>query len=70
MCKFVADDTSLTSCSLLALMQKATGGDLNSRRIAGDANDCLVAMVESVSPAACLSMLTNYCTAAKVMACF
>lgn len=69
MCNHVADDSSPTSSSLLALMQKATGGDLNSKRIAGDANDCLIAMVESVSPAACLSMLTNYCVAPKTHAC-
>lgn len=42
MCNHVADDSSPTSSSLLALMQKATGGDLNSKRIAGDANDCLM----------------------------
>jgi hypothetical protein len=42
MCSLAADDSSPTSCTLLALMQKATGSDLNSRRIAADANECLV----------------------------
>lgn len=42
LCGLVADDSSPTSCALLALMLKATGSDLNSRRIAADANECLV----------------------------
>ena len=37
-----ADDSSPTSCAVLALMQKATGTDLNSRRVAADANACLM----------------------------
>jgi hypothetical protein len=44
MVSWVADDshTSATSSSLLALMHKGCGGDLSSKRIAGDANDCLM----------------------------
>jgi hypothetical protein len=36
------EDSSPSSCVLLALLRKATGADLNSRRIAGDANACLL----------------------------
>ncbi len=42
MCSYVADDSSTTSSVVLALMQKATGGAMNSRRIASDANACLM----------------------------
>lgn len=38
----VADDSSPTSSVVLALLQKATGRDINSRRIAADADACLM----------------------------
>jgi hypothetical protein len=42
MCAPATDDSSPSSCALLALLRKATGADLNSRRMAGDANACLL----------------------------
>ena len=42
MCPHVGDDTSKASSAVLALMQKPTGGDLNSKRIAPDADGCLM----------------------------
>jgi hypothetical protein len=44
-CDHVADDSSPTSCSLLALLQKSTGGGLNNRKIAADANLCLMCVL-------------------------
>lgn len=37
----VADDSGPTTSALLCLLQKATGGDLSSRRLAPDADACL-----------------------------
>lgn len=42
LCAAAADDTSPTSSGVLALLQKATGTDLNSRRCADDANAALM----------------------------
>ena len=37
----VADDSAPTTSALLCLLQKATGGDMASRRLAPDADACL-----------------------------
>lgn len=42
LCGPACDDSSPTTSALLALLHKATGADLNSKRIAGDANACLM----------------------------
>ncbi|KAL4431130.1 hypothetical protein ABPG75_006386 [Micractinium tetrahymenae] len=68
LCLYVADDSSPTSSAVLALMQKATGGDLNSKRIAADANACLCTLVESISPVVCIDMLQNYAVSPKMHA--
>ncbi|PRW58152.1 hypothetical protein C2E21_3152 [Chlorella sorokiniana] len=56
----ISDDTAPTTCAVLGLLQKATGGDLNSRRIAGDANACLIALAESLSPVQAIAACENY----------
>lgn len=66
LCQHVADDSGPTTSSLLALMQKATGADLNSKRISADANACLITMVECLPSVECINMLNNYCTSPKV----